>query len=112
MANRCDLTGVGVMFGNNVSNSNRKTSRKFKINIHSTRLFSDSLRAYVRLNIPSSTLRTIHKYGSLDRFIINYRFMKLSKSGRSLRVKIIKKAKEHSMLDELLVIKHKEVSTQ
>ena len=41
MARRCAVSGKGVMFGHRVSHSNKKTSRKFKPNLH---------KATVRIN--------------------------------------------------------------
>ncbi len=34
MARRCEICGKGVIFGNRVSHSNMKTTRKFKPNLH------------------------------------------------------------------------------
>jgi large subunit ribosomal protein L28 len=37
MARRCELTGKGVMTGNNVSHANNKTRRRFEPNLQSVR---------------------------------------------------------------------------
>ena len=71
MSNKCDLTGVGVMSGNNVSKSKRRTKRQFLPNLKEVVLKSDVLGVNVKLKIATNTLRTVNKYGSLDSFIIN-----------------------------------------
>lgn len=105
MAKRCDLTGVGVMTGNNVSKSNRRTRRDFLPNLKETTLKSDALGANVTLKIATGTLRTINKYGSLDSFIINYRFCKLTDTAKKLRRKIEKALVSKGEFDNVKIVK-------
>lgn len=44
MSRVCELTGVSVQSGHNVSHSQRKTKRKFLPNLQNVSLFSDSLK--------------------------------------------------------------------
>ena len=90
MAKRCELTGVGVMTGNNVSKSKRRTRRDFLPNLKETTLKSEALGSNITLKIAASVLRTINKYGNLDSFIINYRCNKLTDQAKKLRRKIEK----------------------
>jgi large subunit ribosomal protein L28 len=90
MSRRCDLLEVGVMSGNNVSHSNRKTRRKFLPNLRQISFASESLGVSINLKVAASTLRTINKYGNIDNFLINYRFNKLSELGQKLRNKVTK----------------------
>jgi large subunit ribosomal protein L28 len=91
MSRRCDLIAkVGVMSGNNVSHSNRKTRRRFLPNLCQASFFSDALGANVNFKVAASTLRTINKYGNIDNFLINFRHNQLSEEAIALRNKIKK----------------------
>ncbi len=101
MARRCELLGVGVMSGNKVSHSNRKTRRKFLPNLRSMAFRSDVLGVDVTISVAASTLRTINKYGNIDNFLVNTRFAKLTDSAKKLRTKIKKKLVKTGKLDEV-----------
>lgn len=70
MPRRCELTGTRVSFGNNVSHSNRKSSRTFAPNLQSVSLLSDGLGRSVRLRVSTRALRTVQKRGGLDAFLL------------------------------------------
>ena len=70
MARRCDLSGKGVMTGNNVSHANNRTSRRYLPNLQDTAMLSDALGQMVRLRLATSTIRTIEHNGGLDAFIL------------------------------------------
>lgn len=91
MAKVCDLLGVSIQTGNNVSHSNRKTKRRFYPNLRNISFKSDVLGVKLNLRVATSTLRTINKYGNIDSFLVNYKFLKLSDAAQSLRNKIKKK---------------------
>ena len=101
MARRCDLLGVGVMSGNKVSHSNRKTRRKFLPNLRSVSFKSDVLGVDVTLDVAASTLRTVNKYGNIDSFLVNSRFAHLTESAKKLRTQIKKKLVKSGKLDEV-----------
>ena len=63
MSRRCDLTGVGVMTGNNVSHSNRKTKRKFYPNLQTKKFFVPETGEWIILKVSTNALRTINKNG-------------------------------------------------
>jgi len=63
MARRCEITGRGTQSGNNVSHSHKKTKRKFKINIHKKRIWSEEEKKFITLRISTRALRTIQKKG-------------------------------------------------
>jgi len=63
MARRCQLTGKGTTFGNNVSHSHRKTRRTFKANVHKKRIYLADEKRYITLNISTRALRTLAKKG-------------------------------------------------
>ncbi|OJA01026.1 50S ribosomal protein L28 [Rickettsiella grylli] len=63
MARVCQVTGKKPMVGHNVSHSNRKTKRRFQINLHIRRLWVASEKRFVKLRITSQGLRIIEKLG-------------------------------------------------
>ena len=69
MARRCEVTGRGVMTGNNVSHAHNKSRRRFLPNLQASSLFSEALDKVVRLRISSQALRTIEHRGGLDAFL-------------------------------------------
>ena len=48
MSRRCQITGKGVLTGNNVSHANNKTRRRFLPNLQEISLLSDALGSAVR----------------------------------------------------------------
>lgn len=63
MARKCQLTGKGTAFGNNVSHSHRKTRRTFKANVHKKRIFLPEEGRYITLSLSTRALRTLQKKG-------------------------------------------------
>ena len=101
MARRCELLGVGVMSGNKVSHSNRKTRRRFLPNLRDISFKSEVLGSDISLSIAASTLRTVNKYGNIDNFLVNTRFAKLTDRAKSLRTQIKKKLVKTGKLEEV-----------
>jgi len=86
MARRCELTGKGVLVGNNVSHANNKRKKRFLPNLVNVTLMSDALDRSVRLRICASTLRTVEHNGGLDKFLIG-----ADEAGLSDRMKRLKR---------------------
>ena len=70
MARRCELTGKGVMTGNNVSHALNRTRRRFLPNLVNVTLMSEALGRSVKLRISASALRTVEHRGGLDAFLL------------------------------------------
>ena len=70
MSRRCQITGKGVLTGNNVSHANNKTRRRFLPNLQETALLSDILGTPVRMRLTTRALRTIEHNGGLDAFLL------------------------------------------
>ena len=85
MARRCAVTGKGVLAGNNVSHSMRKTRRRFLPNIQTSSVFSETLGEKVRLRVSMHGLRTIEHRGGLDAFLLSTRPADLPEELRRLR---------------------------
>ena len=96
MAKRCDLTGVGVQTGNNVSHAKNKTRRRFLPNVQNVSLLSDALGNNVSLKVTAATLRTVEHNGGLDSYLLTTANTKLTTEAQTLkrRVKRAIKAKD------------------
>ena len=60
----CEISGKGKMYGHNVSFSQRHTRKVFKPNVTKRTLIIDGKK--VRLNVSTSTLRTLRKKGIIE----------------------------------------------
>ena len=58
MSRRCQITGKGVLTGNNVSHANNKTRRRFLPNLQATSLLSDILGTPIRMRLTTRAIRT------------------------------------------------------
>jgi len=63
MANVCQVTGKGVLTGNNVSHANNKTRRRWLPNLHERRFWVASENRWVKLKVSANAMRTIDKNG-------------------------------------------------
>ncbi len=63
MSKICQITGKRAMVGNNVSHSNRKTKRKFNVNLFRKKFFWVEENVWISLNVSAAGLRTINKVG-------------------------------------------------
>jgi len=88
MARRCDITGKGVMSGNNVSHAMNKTRRRFLPNVQNTRVMSDILGEWVRLRVTTHGLRSIEHNGGLDAFLLGTPDRKLAPEARRIKRRI------------------------
>ncbi|WP_428375042.1 50S ribosomal protein L28 [Lichenicoccus sp.] len=71
MSRRCQITGKGVLTGNNVSHANNKTRRRFLPNLQETSVLSDILGGTIRMRVTTNGLRTIEHNGGLDAFLLS-----------------------------------------
>jgi large subunit ribosomal protein L28 len=85
MSRRCELTGKGLLVGNNVSHANNKTKRVYRPNLQVISLASDALGNSYKLRISMHALRTIDRQGGLDPFLLKAKDTVLS--DRALRLK-------------------------
>jgi large subunit ribosomal protein L28 len=85
MSRRCEITGKGVLSGNNVSHANNKTRRRFLPNLQVTSLLSDILGHPVRLRLSTRGIRTVEHNGGIDAFLLGTATTKLTPEGRVLK---------------------------
>lgn len=63
MSRTCMVTGRGTARGNNVSHSNIKKKRTFKVNVRWKRFWLAAENRWVRLRVSNRGMRTIDKNG-------------------------------------------------
>ena len=85
MSRRCELTGKGVMTGNNVSHAKNRTRRRFLPNLNNVSLVSETLGRSFKFKISASALRSVDRKGGLDSFLLKAKEYELSES--ALKVK-------------------------
>ena len=90
MSRRCELTGKGVMVGNNVSHANNKTKRRFLPNLAEVSLTSEALGRTQRFRISAAALRTVDHRGGLDAFLARAKDAELSPRALQLKREIAK----------------------
>ena len=91
MSRRCELTGKGVLVGNNVSHANNKTKRVYRPNLQDVSLASEALGLDVTLKISMSALRSVDRNGGIDTFLLKARDGVLSDRALKLKRQIAKK---------------------
>jgi large subunit ribosomal protein L28 len=89
MAKRCQLTGKGVMSGNNVSHANNRTRRRFLPNLQNTSMLSEALNRKVSLRVSTGAMRTVEKHGGLDAFLLQARNKELAEEAQKLKREIV-----------------------
>ena len=67
MSRRCELTGKGAQVGH-VSHSNRKTKRRFLLNLLNVTLMSDALGRSFKLRVSAHAFKTVDHRGGFDAF--------------------------------------------
>jgi large subunit ribosomal protein L28 len=63
MSRICQITGKKAMVGNNVAHSNKKTKRKFNVNLFKKKFYWVEQDCWIHLNISAAGLRLINKIG-------------------------------------------------
>ncbi len=90
MARRCELSGKGVMTGNNVSHANNRTRRRFLPNLNNVTLTSESLGRSFSFKIAASTLRTVDHRGGLDAYLLKANDAGLSSAALKVKKEVVK----------------------
>lgn len=90
MARRCELTGKGVLAGNNVSHAHNKTRRRFLPNLCNVTLMSETLGRPLRVKVSANALRTVEHRGGIDAFLAKAKNADLSLRARRFKRQIEK----------------------
>jgi len=91
MSRRCELTGKGVLTGNNVSHANNKTRRRFLPNLNEVTLMSDLLGQSVRVRVSAHGLKSVDHNGGLDAYLLKVNETLLSARMVKLKRQIAKR---------------------
>lgn len=90
MSRRCQVTGKGVLTGNNVSHAHNKSRRRFLPNLQDATLLSDILGASVHMRVSTQGLRTIEHNGGLDSFLLSTPNRKLTPEALVIKRRILR----------------------
>ncbi len=92
MSRRCQISGKGVLTGNNVSHANNKTRRRYLPNLQEASLLSEALGGAVRLRVTTNALRTIEHNGGLDAFLLSTPNRNLPEEAQTLKRRVVRAA--------------------
>ena len=90
MSRRCQITGKGVLSGNNVSHANNRTRRRFLPNLQDASLLSDVLGVTVRMRLSTRAIRTIELKGGIDAYLLGTRAGRLTDDGKALKRRLLR----------------------
>ena len=90
MSRRCQITGKGVLTGNNVSHANNRTRRRFLPNLQETSLLSDVLGIAVHMRLTTRAIRTIEQKGGIDAYLLTTRAGRLSVDAKALKRRLLR----------------------
>ena len=90
MSRRCQVTGKGVLTGNNVSHANNKSRRRFLPNLQEPTMISDILGSSVRMRLSTNGIRTIEHNGGLDSFLLGTPNRKLPEEAQVIKRRILR----------------------
>ena len=63
MSRKCELTGKGPLYGNNVSHAHNKTRRRFMLNLQKKRIWLPEEKRWITVKLTTNALKTIDKKG-------------------------------------------------
>lgn len=105
MTRKCSVYAKkGVMSGNNVSHSNRRTRRRFLPNIQTFSLASEILGTVVTLRATTYGIRTIEHNHGLDNYLLSVANSKLTAQTRVLKRRIVKALAKRNSTENLSVL--------
>ena len=90
MSRRCQITGKGVLTGNNVSHANNRTRRRFLPDLQDTSLLSDILGVAVRMRLTTRAIRTIEHRGGIDAYLLETPDGRLSVDAKALKRRLLR----------------------
>ena len=90
MSRHCELTGKGVLSGNNVSHANNKTRRRFLPNLQEASMMSDILGSPIRMRLSTRAIRTVEHNGGIDAFLLGTPNSKLPDEAQVIKRRILR----------------------
>jgi large subunit ribosomal protein L28 len=90
MSRRCEITGKGVLSGNNVSHANNRTRRRFLPNLQTSSMLSDILGVNVSMRVSTRAIRTIEHNGGIDAFLLSTPTARLPLAAQTVKRRILR----------------------
>ncbi len=90
MSRRCEITGKGVLSGNNVSHANNKTRRRFLPNLQEVSMLSDILNETIRMRVSTRAMRTVEHNGGIDAFLLSTPNRNLPEEAQAVKRRILR----------------------
>ena len=90
MSRRCEITGKGVLAGNNVSHANNKTRRRFLPNLQESSMLSDILGVNVTMRLCTRAIRTVEHNGGIDAFLLGTPNRRLPEEAQVVKRRILR----------------------
>jgi len=90
MSRRCQISGKGVLTGNNVSHANNKSRRRFLPNLQESSLLSDVLGFSVTMRLSTRAIRTVEHNGGIDAFLLGTPNSRLPADALTLKRRILR----------------------
>jgi large subunit ribosomal protein L28 len=90
MSRRCQITGKGVLAGNNVSHANNRTRRRFLPNLQDTSMLSDILGTAVRMRLSTRGIRTVEHNGGIDAYLLSTPDSRLTIEAKALKRRLLR----------------------
>ena len=94
MSRRCEISGKGVLTGNNVSHANNKTRRRFLPNLQHTSMLSDVLGSNVHMRLSTRAIRTVEHNGGIDAFLLGTPSRKLPPAALTMKRRLLRAQKK------------------
>ena len=90
MSRRCEITGKGVLAGNNVSHANNKTRRRFLPTLQESSMLSDILGVSVTMRLSTRGIRTVEHNGGIDAFLLSTPNRRLPEAAQVVKRRILR----------------------
>jgi large subunit ribosomal protein L28 len=90
MSRRCEITGKGVLSGNNVSHANNRSRRRFLPNLQVSSMLSDILGVNVSMRLCTRAIRTVEHNGGIDAFLLGSANRNLAPEAQEVKRRILR----------------------
>ncbi len=97
MSRRCQISGKGVLSGNNVSHANNKTRRRYLPNLQQSSMLSDVLGQNIRMRLCTRAIRTVEHNGGIDAFLLSTPNRKLPVEAMTIKRRLLRAQKKQAV---------------
>ncbi len=96
MSRRCQISGKGVLSGNNVSHANNKSRRRYLPNLQESSMLSDVLGHSIRMRLSTRGIRTVEHNGGIDAFLLSTPNRKLPLEAMTIKRRLLRAQKKQA----------------